>query len=416
MRVGHGAARLAVRDGEPMGGYADRVGGVAGERDPLEVHAVSFRSDGSFRSHGRRFVLVVCDLICVNEDLAGAVRSAVAPLGVPVCWVTATHTHAGPESGCQPGGADTSPDLAARVVAAAVAATAAAVGDETAAAGSVARAVLPGLAGVRSSGPEPFPLPVDALAMHADGALRGLLVVLPAHPTVLPADNRAVSADLVGALRRTAAGTLGTAGRPPWVVVATGAAGDVSTRHTRRDRTPAEADRLAGLAAAALRDALDTARPVWSGANGALRGPRLRRIELPAKRPGDVPEHADGAASDRTAYVRRQGAALAADLLAAGRTEPYAVTLAALALGDLRLLAVPAEPYLSVAETVIAATPGPTLVLGYANGYLGYLPDLPAYTSAGYEVLSSAVRPGSAEAVAAAGTELARDLHAPPSS
>lgn len=97
MRVGHGTAELPVPDGTPMGGYIDRPGPSTGLADPLSVSAVTW-SDG-----GRRFALAIADVICVNEDLAARARQAA---GCEL-WLAASHTHAGPETGCVPGGGPT---------------------------------------------------------------------------------------------------------------------------------------------------------------------------------------------------------------------------------------------------------------------------------------------------------------------
>ena len=98
MRVGHGVAEIPVPAGSRMGGYADRRGASTGTADPLEAHVVTI-TDG-----GHTLALVVLDLVCVNVDLAAAVRAAVPADDV---WVCATHTHSGPEAGCVPGGSVT---------------------------------------------------------------------------------------------------------------------------------------------------------------------------------------------------------------------------------------------------------------------------------------------------------------------
>lgn len=235
MRVGHGSAPLPVVAGEPMGGYVDRAGGVEDALDPLEVHAVVFASGSG------SFALVVADLVCVNTDVVAAIRSSVADL-VDACWVSATHTHASPDAGCRPGGAATPPELAARLVRAARSAVDAAVtGAVDASVEPPRRFDMKGLGGRRSTArPEPQTVPVDVVVVRSDDGIAGLLVVQPVHPTVLPAANRRTSADLSGAIRRA------LAGRVPWVVVATGAAGDLSTRHTRQGRDGAERGRRTG--------------------------------------------------------------------------------------------------------------------------------------------------------------------------
>jgi hypothetical protein len=388
MRVSHGMARLAVVPGEPMGGYADRVGGVDGEAEPLEVHALAVDD---------RFVLVVADVACVNTDVVEAIR---ADLGVAACWVAATHTHAGPEPGCRPGGDVTPPGLADRLVHAARSAVEAALGDGVPATVSPAgRIWVDGLGGRRSAAAtEPQVVPIDtAVVRDGAGRLLGLLVVQPVHPTVLPASNRRTSADLTGAIRRAVAERVpGDA----WVMVATGAAGDISTRHTRRGRDEAELDRLGALVADAI--TIDSPAASLEG----VRGPVAASVVLGPKNADDLP----GLAGMRRTGIARtfeQGLESATSLLAAPAVERR-VRLEAVSVGGVDLVAVPGELFLSLGDRIRADArrPDQTVVIGYANGYLGYLPTSEAFADPDYEVLVSPVRRGSGELVAQAAAAL----------
>jgi len=389
--------RLEVVAGEPMGGYADRVDGVLGTLDPLEVHAVTF-ADG-----GHRFALVVADLVCVNSDVVERVREAGRSLGVDTCWVAATHTHASPESGCVPGGTTTPPDLAARLVTSACSAMELALSDERRSAVSATRVRVSGLGGRRNVADAPVELPVDAIVVSEDDAVRGLIVVSPVHPTVLSSDNRAVSADLTGGIRRA------LRGGDHWVVVATGAAGDISTRHTRRGRGADEVDRLGAMVAEAL--TIDALRPDPHD-RSALGAPIARALRLVPKDPTELdriaPPTADGAEIDhRSHQVMRQGERIAADLAVQARTEPYTIEIESVRLGGATVVAVPAELFLALGESIRAAVPAsepPVIVLGYANGYLGYLTD--GEVSPTYESLVSPVQPDSGRLVAQAAIEL----------
>lgn len=70
-------------------------------------------------------------------------------------------------------------------------------------------------------------------------------------------------------------------------------------------------------------------------------------------------------------------------------------------VGGLALVGLPGEPFLAVADQIAEAAPCPTVVLGYVNGYPGYLPTADAYRRTEYEVLASQVAEGSAEQLAA---------------
>lgn len=395
MRAGHGVERLDVVVGEAMGGYADRTEGITGTLDPLEVHAVTF-TDG-----GHRVVLIVADLVCVNTDVVERIRVAVRDLGVDSCWGAATHTHASPEAGCVPGGAPTPASLAERLVGASLQAVRAALADERDARLHTIRANVPNLGGRRVlPDRHAADLPVDALVVSSPaGETVGVIVVSPVHPTVLPAGNSGAGADLTGGIRRA----LQAGDR--WIVAATGAAGDISTRNTRRARDRAEIDRLGMLVAERLPIA---APPPGEPGEASVLAPASVRVELAPKRPEEFAAASAAAADaqgagERHRSVVHQGRRIARDLQAQGRTRPYEIEVQAIRLGDVTLVAVPGELFLDLGEAVRAASPAhgsPVVVLGYTNGYLGYLPS--RGTPATYETLVSPVAEGSGERVVAA--------------
>ncbi|NUR50757.1 MAG: hypothetical protein HOV71_21725, partial [Hamadaea sp.] len=219
MRVGFATQTLTVPPGTPMGGYAFREGTSTGTLDPLSVSAITW-FDGV-----HRFALALVDAICVNADLTRAVRDVVSE--VDVLWLAASHTHAGPETGCVPGGTVTPPDWLAILTATVADTVATACQAETEASGRVHSGPLHGVGAVRSHPTGDSSVPLDVVEVVAGDRRAGVLVVLPVHPTVLPSRNLLVSADLTGAVRRALADRLGTG---TWIAVATGAAGDISTR------------------------------------------------------------------------------------------------------------------------------------------------------------------------------------------
>ncbi len=374
-----------------MGGYADRSQGVRGVLDPLEVHVVTFADQA------HRFALVVADLICVNTDVVERIRTAVRELGIDSCWVAATHTHASPEAGCVPGGSPTPPGLGTRLLDTAVGSAKAAIAAEREASLDHTRVWVAGLAGRRNAGAAaPIDIPVDAIVVSTHGSVVGVVTVSPVHPTVLPADNSDVSADLNGGIRRA----LATPGR--WVVAATGAGGNISTRHTRQGRSPEETDRLAAVIA----DSLDLDAPRQSRRQHAGR-PVSRLIRLAAKPPAEVvagppPEiQADA----RSRLVFEQGQRIARELATSRRAEAYDVEIQAISLGGVTLVAIPGELFLELGESIRSAAGSNVVVLGYTNGYLGYLPT--RGTPPTYETLVSPVRVGSGEEVVAAAVHAA---------
>ncbi|MGW4959279.1 hypothetical protein ACWEPL_18795 [Nonomuraea sp. NPDC004186] len=401
MRVGHGTAELPVPDGTPMGGYIDRPGPSTGLADPLSVSAVTW-SDG-----GRRFALAIADVICVNEDLAARARQAA---GCEL-WLAASHTHAGPETGCVPGGGPTPEPWLGRLTEAVRTAVRRAIEAERPCEGMAYRGELHGVGADRSRPGAPAVVPLDLIAVR-DGGLAGVLAVLPVHPTVLPAANRLVSADLVGAVRASLRRRLG---EDVWVAVATGAAGDISTRHTRRGQDAAELRRLGELVADRCAELLaGPGTPLWragpTGISWATRRLTLEPAATTADEAALLAGYEQAAASGDPVATRLARSRL--EGLRARTAPPVrtGVDVNVARLGGLSLAGLPGEPFLAVAERVADRPGEPTVVLGYVNGYPGYLPTAAAYRRAEYEVLASQVAPGSAELIAETARNLLEDL------
>jgi neutral ceramidase len=355
VRVGHGTAPLPVPDGTPMGGYAAREGASSGVLDPLQVDVVAIGG----------FTLVVADALQIEEAIPGA-------------WVCATHTHAGPERA----------ELADAVASVAL--------EEREVTCRFHTGWLDGI-GSRRGADRPARVRVDVLSF---GEAWGVLAIVPVHPTVLPAANTRVSADLHGAIRRALAREF------DWAVVATGAAGDISTRRTRRAQTPAECERL-GAEAARQIAALVRTPPDAEWSSGAVATASCT-LALPAREQDagalaalrDSLEADYARAPDRTLETALQGVALAS---ARASLEPVPLVLSAARLGPLTLYGIGGEPFHSLREAL------PGALLGYVNGHAGYLPDAAAFAAPGYEVLASPLRPDAAALAVAALIELTPD-------
>ncbi|MFG1705067.1 hypothetical protein ACFLIM_17905 [Nonomuraea sp. M3C6] len=424
MRSGYGRSTLPTPPGTPLGGYAARTGTATGVLDELEVSVVTVG----------RLVWVVADLPYVHTDLAEAVRLAVLEVATGRdVWVSATHTHSGPETSCSADTSRTPARWLAEVPAAAAVAARAAVAGERDVELSVRRQRLSGVGGQRSGVRPLRTVPVDVLSFTtpappaaasegvpgdasstSGGAPCGVLVVLPVHPTVLGADNLLVSTDLAGAVRRALAERLGG----PWVVVATGAAGDVSTRPHRRAQTPEECERLGTLVADSILRCLRKPARSIIPAHAAVQVRRVQ-VPLPPKPPGEpavdrLEERLrEAERGGDPAVIRTAWTALQAARLATGQPPPADPTCAVSVarIGPLSLVALGAEPYLDLAARLDRAVEGPAVLVGYTNGYLGYLPVREAYRHPEYEVLRSQVAPGGAEHVLAQATELIGKEH-----
>jgi hypothetical protein len=78
-------------------------------------------------------------------------------------------------------------------------------------------------------------------------------------------------------------------------------------------------------------------------------------------------------------------AKVSADPATDGLTTP--IELQVLRLGDLAIVGIPAEPFVEIGLALHAGRTGqPTMVAGYTNGCVGYVPMPAAYPLGGYEV------------------------------
>ncbi|TDD70410.1 hypothetical protein E1262_09175 [Jiangella aurantiaca] len=391
MRAGHGSATLTIPDGTPLGGYAARTSPSSGALAPLRVDCVSIAAGPD------RFLLVVAELVGVNADLVAEIRRRAKG----EVWVCATHTHSGPDVGSRAGGGTTPASWLTAVADAAAEAARLAVASETECVASHHDGGLDGVGSRRSADTGERRVPVDLLRFADGDRLAGVLAVVPVHPTVLPASSSVVSGDLTAWIREELRARLDGS---PWIVVATGAAGDISTRWTRTAQTVAEGRRLAGLAAQQLAALAAAPGRAWTADDGiaAARATlplptrhddRKRLAGLREAFAAQLAGLADDDPAGRAVVTALQGVEAAADRADGPETVP--LELAAVRLGGLTLQGIGGEPFLALRDTA-----APSVLLGYANGYAGYLPAAADFATPSYEVLISPFRPDAAERVA----------------
>lgn len=234
---------------------------------------------------------------------------------------------------------------------------------------------------------------VDVLRVdREDGNPLAVLFAYATHPVVLGGQNLWVTADYPGAacdfLRRVGMGT------PMFLQ---GCAGNINPVHTAA--TFAHARKLGEILGAAVVVASHLSEPV----DGVPISGTLRAVQIPYVFPS--PEEAQQHLRQAEEELRRaeeEGASLGAlmwkrdmlrwaqDLvLAVERGEPKTMPfeIQCLRLGDIRLLAFPAEMFVQYALDFERQSPTkPTIALGYSNGCWGYIPTAADYAIGGYEV------------------------------
>lgn len=397
--AGAAQAPFAVPPGTPMAGYAARVGGVTGELDPLTVGALVLTVGHA------SFVLIAADLAAVDASLVDEVAAA-AGLDRDALAMCASHTHAGPAgviARMHPSDGDgLIPALRAAFVAACVSVIDAARASSEPVELLFGQAESEGLAANRNALEGPFDPRVSVLATrNRAGRLTSMVTQFACHPTILSAENRLVSADFPGAYRRAIEAQAWAGGESPVALFVNGAAGDVSTRFTRQSQDMSEVERVGrGVALAAIR-ALDDARPLAPEIELARVSVTLTPRSLDdLSVVGSGPSSGDSVAERRKAETRAQGAMLLERLAQAGPDAiRHAFDVPVWRLGELRLVGIPGELFASLGARIGASASEPVLVLGYANGYVGYLVDSAAEEAGTYEALASPFARGSGDLV-----------------
>lgn len=403
-----------VQRGTPLAGYAARTGQATKTHLPLTISALVLSAGDE------ELVIVAADLIAVDEELVELVADR-AEIPRRNLLVAASHTHSGP-AGVVPRLHPAEPDASDLMLRGRFAMICQMVinrarEDLQPATVAIGRAHTSGLAANRNDPDGPVDPTVTTIAATGlDGAPLGVIVHWACHPTILGAKSRLVSADFPGAMRQALARELGAPDLP--VLYLNGAAGDVSTRFTRQSQSVDEVERVGQGVATAAVEALADAEPLRASLTNdsitvELPSPSREEIEAMLQRVEATMPTGTDAASTRIAETRAQGAALLEKLAAAGLLErDWRIRLDGWRLGDQPVVAVPGELFASLGQRIAAATDPPALVVGYANGYVGYLADRAAYAAGTYEAQASPFAAGAGEMVAGAGGELGEGLAA----
>lgn len=400
--AGAASAEIAIRPGTPMAGYMARTGPSEGTHDPLTASAFVIKSDGHL------FALIAVDLLGVDRELVDEIARD-AGIDAGAIALAASHTHSGPAGviarihPAEHGAVD--PLLRRKVVATCAQLVRSAMTRMEPAEVSFGTADAAGIAANRNDPHGPFDPTVRVIqATGLTGTPIATVVSFACHPTILPAESRLISAEFPGAMRRALR-------LPGQVLYVNGAAGDVSTRYTRQSQDVAEVERVGRALAEAARTAIATARPI----EGEL-GRGVVQINLPVRSSSDVEAAGEmallaesrlatgdlTAAEVRIEQTRLQGTIMLERLAETGMAHVApSVEIPWWRLGDLRLIGIPGELFASLGAEVIEALPD-SLLLGYTNGYVGYLPDRAAYAAGLYEALASPYAEGVGEVLVTA--------------
>jgi hypothetical protein len=376
-----------------------REGASLGTHDPL-LAQVLLLADGD-----QRAAIVMLDVLAVSAAFADTLRQSLARLfdtSTDVVMICASHTHCGPaglrpRSGTSP---SLDPQLTEMIHTRVSEAGQVALGRLAPAHLSYAIGDVEGIGGERNHKDRVVDSRVTVLRFDGtDGTPLAILSHYACHPTVLGSDTRLYSADFPGVARSHI-----QAAYPGSICLyLNGAAGNVSTRFTRHGQSFDEVQRLGDLLGSRVVTLLDQSIPLtrhiisWNS----------RSIELPYRAFGDTASHSLAPTGHpRIDQTRAEGAIIETKLhqTFSGRTAQPAM-LHVLHIGSLKLAFVPGEPFNDLALSVQKVSPM-TMVVGYANDYLGYFPTRSAIDDQTYEALSSPYDARAHEIIEAALTTL----------
>jgi neutral ceramidase len=421
---GYARCEITPKGSVPMGGYGAREGPSVGVHDSLYAKVLAFKSQD------REWVMTVLDLVGLNRSVVERLRKAVRDeTGLPCgsLSLSCTHTHSGPQTVEHP--VPGMPPLAEEYL------------DQVASTlPETVRQAQTNLSPLRmrtaigrvnrvaaNRRRPPSSRQESEVSDDSDDSFMGVvkfnevtLFNFACHPTVLGHGNRLISADLFGAAQRSAESATGA----PCAFVQ-GAAGDLSTRFTRREQSFAEVDRLGTLLA-------EAGVALAAGAKESATFHGLDRIERTLELPGKLlpdPDQARqevregrqrlsalrGGGSDagtlRLAQTELEGRIIEEALASSGAEQYRLCHVSAVRIGAVALVTVPGELFSALGRRIRERSPFPlTYILGYTDGHVGYLPGVKEYEAGGYEALASPLVPDAGDRVVEACVGLLESL------
>jgi hypothetical protein len=266
------------------------------------------------------------------------------------------------------------------------------------------------------------------------GRTRGVIINYACHPTVLGPDNLLMTGDFpyftIDAVERA----LGPGSLAMFI---NGTQGNISVGHSSELSaigiiTPGRTfERAAEIGTSLARIALDALPHVTTTSSAALNAVSTS-AHLPLKSYGGASQTAAvlEAAARRLEHLTSRDAP-AADVARARTEQLYAsitnyfaaethrqadgrlpIELQGLRLGEAAFVGVPAEVFVEIGLRIKREATHQTFICGVANGYIGYLPDRPAYAAGGYEVVASMCAEGADDALVRAARAVVEELFA----
>lgn len=416
IKIGFSKTDITPPLGIELGGYAAIRRSIS-VHDPLYCKAIVLEQEGVL------YVLLVMDLLCVDESLYTCIAQKLKEKGIEQrrLIVSAIHSHSAPR-GVIPGEgslaeinrAGNPKDEAYLPYIRSVVDKAACAVDDAAASlepflvrTAIGEAPLVG--SERHTGEKPKGS-LMVVECRTESGKTLMLYNFPCHPTVMSAANLEVSADFVAGIE----GLLGV----DMSVFVNGAAGDISTRFTRKESSFAECARMADISAEQIRRVLGNceyvepmalrgiqktivlrAREVENEEQAKLRVERLTANWKAAEQEGADPHRI------RTLKSFAEGAGTNLQFARSMKDiREFRLPVTVFTFCGLQFVSVPGELFSSLLPDK------PIVFICYANGYYRYLADEAAYEAEFYEALGAIVDRGEGERLIAEALALLSQL------
>ena len=402
MKIGFAKTDITPVVGTELGGYA-LYRPCTGVHDALSCRAVVLEQEGV------HYGLAALDLMCADEGLCRAVADRVAELGISRerLILAAIHSHAAP-TGMIPGegplaGVNAPEEPKSEmfrsymdtVVERIVLALEKAAENPEPFQIRRARGEVPSVGSERHTGAAPKGA-LTAIQIRTETGKNLILWDFPCHPTVLSAANTLVSREFVGCMEERLGADM--------AVFLNGAAGDISTRFTRRESSFAECERMGTLAAEAVRKLLEGASfeepGKLKGKQEIITVPARERVteeaalETMARTQADVKAAEERGADPGTLRILRSYVEGAGVNLQFARTmgdiEELHLPVTVFSFSGLSFFTVPGELFSTLAPEGLCP-------ITYANGYYRYIADKEAYDKGYYEAMAAIVARGAGE-------------------
>lgn len=412
--IGTATADITPPVGTPLAGNFRDDYASQGVHTPLSARAVVVRQGGA------AVAIVSADLLTVPEALVEQVRRRIGTavgLSPSQVMVAVTHTHSGPAVELvagPPAGEAVFELLAQGMTEACVQAsrTARPAGLWHATARDDARQLvynrrlrlrdgrtvmnwtLPAADTIdRELGPVDAELGVLLAGPQADRP-EFVAVNVPLHAAVLAGDNWLINADWPGYYYAAIRAIFGPAAVGMFLQGAQGNINHIDARDPLQGRGYKEAQRIGDAMALLAAQSRAAARPVSGPLAWSTRVLQLPPRQIsPAQQAWAQGVVAEAAASGQTPAGQTDGIPsliFAREQLAmAGRCEPHAAEIQVLKIGDLAVVGLPGEFFVEFGLEIKRRSPAAaTLVVGLANGSLGYVPTEVSFAEGGYEPTS----------------------------